>query len=428
MKTSIKKLPKSRIEILFEISVKEFQTFTERAILNLAQDIEIDGFRKGEAPKEILIEKIGQEKILNSALELAVKKSYFQEIFSKKIEAISQPEIEILSEISIDKGLTFKARFSILPEINLPDYQGIAARTRKKKIVVEENEIEDTLSFLQKSRAKFIFENRPAKKGDFVEIEFQSPQIESGLKRKDRFILGQGNFVLSFEEKLEGMAPGQEKEFSLKFPKDYFQKDLAGNLIGFKVRMNSVQKTELPEINDEFIKTIGKFESLTVLKESIAEGVKQEKEIQESQRIRQEILEKVVENSKMEIPEILIEEEKKKMIDGLKNFLAKKQKISFDDYLAKIKKTEKEILDSFSLEAEKKIKNFLILKEISKREKIEATEEETKKAVNEFLKIHPNIGRAEKELDPEKLKSYYESVIRNEKTLTFLESLTKQKV
>jgi len=438
MKTEIKKLPGSQIEILFEISAEEFQKFIEKAIFELAKDLEIEGFRKGQAPKEIIIQKIGQDKILASATQLAIEENYFRENFAQKFEVISQPKIEILSAPSFDGGLTFKAVFATLPEIKLPDYKKIASEIKRKEIFVEEKELEEALSFLQKSRAKFIFENRPAKRGDFVEIEFQSPKIEGGLKRKDNFILGEGHFVFGFENNLEGMMPGQEKEFSLQFPKEHPQKNLAGNTVNFKVKMSSVQRMELPQINDEFAKNLGKFENLIGLKENIKEGIKMEKENSESQRIRGEILEKIVRKMEGDIPEVLIETEKKRMLEDLKNFVSERLKLTLEDYLAKIQKTEKELLDSFSNEAEKKVKSALILKEISKREKIEVSEEEMKIAISEFLKNYLGPEKAKKALarqnfegqnlgglDLEKLKGYYEEVIRNEKALNFLEKLSQ---
>ena len=412
------------MEIWFEIPAEEFKIYNEKAISNLGEDLEIEGFRKGQAPKEIIIQKIGKEKILTSAVQLAIKENYFKEILTQKLEIISKPEIEILSEIDFGKGLSFRAVFAVVPEIELSDYRKIASEVKGKKIMIGEKEIDDTLSWLQKSRAKFIFENRAAKKGDFVEIEFQSPQIENNSKRKDNFILGQGHFVLGFEENLEGMVPGQEKEFSLKFPENYPQKNLAGSLVNFKMKMNSVQKMELPEINNEFAKSLGKFENLESFKKSIGEGIKIEKENQESQRIRGEILEKIGEKTKMEIPESLVETEKSRMLEDLKRLVSERLKISFEDYLNQIKKTEKELLESFTSEAERKIKHALILREISKREKISVSEEEIKIAVNEFLKNYPVTDKAQKELDSENLKSYYEEAIRNEKALKLLENYT----
>jgi trigger factor len=256
-----------------------------------------------------------------------------------------------------------------------------------------------------------------------VEIEFQSPQIETGSKKKDNFILGEGHFIPGFEENLEGMAPGQEKEFSLKFPENHPQNDLSGNFVNFKVKMSSVQKVELPETNDQFAKNLGKFENLNGLKENIKEGIKIEKENSESQRIQGEILEKITKETKIETPEVLIEAEKKRMLEDFKNLVSERFKISFEDYLTKVKKTEAELLKNFSTEAEKKIKYSLVLRGISKKEKIEVSEAEIKTAINEFLEKYPNIEKAGKEFDLEKLKSYYEEMIRNENTFKFLENL-----
>ncbi|MBZ9569908.1 trigger factor [Patescibacteria group bacterium] len=438
MKTSLKKLPKSQAEILFEISVEEFKGFIEKTISNLAKDLEIEGFRKDKAPKEIVIKKVGQEKILASAVQLAVRKNYLQTIsqLADEIEVISQPEIKILSEPTFDKGLIFKAQFSVMPEINLPDYKKIASETKRREVFVKEKEVEDALSWLQKSRAKFIFKNQPAEKKDFVEIEFSSPKIEGNLKRHDNFILGEGSFVKGFEENLEKMSAGQEKEFSLIFPENHFRKGLAGKKVHFKVKMKSVQTVIFPEINDQFAKSLGRFENLVALKENIKEGLKIEKENHESQRARQEILEKIAQKTKLEIPGILIEAEKKRMADSLKKLVSEKLKISFEDYLTKIKKTEKELLDTFFSESERKIKYSLVLRKISKIEKIEVSEEEIKTEINKILKNYSNIKKTEKdlarpnfaeqnlgELDSEKLKGYYKEAIQNEKTLKFLEGL-----
>lgn len=436
MKTEIKKLPKSKIEILFEIPAEEFDKFREKAVLNLGKDLEIEGFRKSKIPKEIVERKIGQEKILKETVKLAIKENYLRIILENRIEALGQPEIKILKlpaphRIYSGAGasgnpLILKAQVSVMPEVNLPagkGYKEIASEVKRNKISVEEKEVEDAISWLQKSRAKFTLKNQSAQIGDFVEIEFQSPQIEAGLKRKDGFILGQGHLIPGFEENLIGMVNGQEKEFSLKFPESHFQKDLAGNLINFKVKMNSVQKIELPEINDEWAKNLGRFENLASLKESVREGINLEKEREESQRVRQEILEKISQKAEIEIPEILIEEEKNKLLENLKKSVSEILKISFEDYLKKIKKSEEELRESFSEEAKRRIKNSLILREIARKEKIEVSEEEIKNEINRILKKYP-FEKA-KELDLGKLKLYIEGEIRNEKTLQRLESLAK---
>lgn len=436
MKTKIKKLPKSEIELEIEILPEEFNKFIEKATLNLASHLEIKGFRKGKLPKEIIEREISRERILEEAVQLAVKENYQKVILENGIEAISQPIIEILKipiwpqnkDIGMvsTNSLVFRAKFQVLPEINLPDYKKISSQIERNEILIKESEIEKVINWLQKSRAKFILKNGICQKGDFVEIEYSSPQIERGEMRRDKFILGQGHLIPGLEENLEGMRAGQEKEITLLFPKEHFQKDLAGKLVNFKIKMKGIQKVELPEINDHFAQGLGQFENLAKLKESIREGLKIEKEMAEKQRVRSEILEKVIKELDLELPEILIEFEKKRILEELKERISQTLGLTFKEYLNKINKTEEELLESFLPEAEKRIKISLTLMEIAKKEKIEILEEEVEDEINQILKKYPDIERAERELDLTNLKEYTKEVIRNRKTLDRLESFVKQ--
>lgn len=290
------------------------------------------------------------------------------------------------------------------------------------------------MKWFQKSRAKFIFKNGPAQIGDFIEIEYWMSQISAHSQnfgamgaQNEAFILGEGHFISGFEEKLIGMREGEEKEeIRLTVPEDYHLKNLAGKNIDLKVKMKSVQNVKLPEINDQFAKSLAQFENLAALKASIKEGLNLEKEEAESQRIRREILEKISKVTEFEIPEILIEKEQNMMMENFRQEVLKKLNIPFKDYLSKIKKTEKEIFDSFLIEAKKRVEKFLILREISKREKIEVLEEEARKRTNQILKVFSRAKETLKELDPERLKEYTKEVLRNEKTLAMLEGLTRK--
>lgn len=430
MKSTIKKIPKSQIEIEIEISPEEFDNYIEKATLDLGKNLEVKGFRKGNLPKEIIEEKLGKENILIEAADLAVKENYRKVVLENKIEAISEPQIDIL-KLALNNPFIFRAKISILPEVKLPDYKKIAFQVEKNKIFVEEKEVEDALGWLKKYKAKFTLKNGPAAIGDFVEIEYWSSQIAelnqggaAGLK--DAFVLGEGHFISGFEDALVGMRAGEEKkEVLLTLPENYHFKNLAGKKIGFRIKMISVQKMEFPEVNDQFAKSLGKFEDLDALKKNIKEGLSFEKEKAESQRVRNAILEKISRQVQLELPEILVAQELKRILEEFRHNVSESLKISFKDYLDQIKKTEKEITDSFLPEAQKRVKNFLILKEIGGREKINVSEEEVIDEINKILKTHPTVGNGDKELDLEKLKLYTEGAIRNEKIFGLLESFVK---
>ncbi len=433
MEVRIKNFPKCRAELKVEVPAEEFKNFFEKAILELSKDMEVKGFRKGKVPRDIVEKEIGQEKILVEAAELAIEDNYRKAILENKVEAISRPEIEI-QKLAPGNPFIFLAKVSVLPEIKLSDYKKIAAEIKKKEINPpaggEEKEVEDALKWLQKSRAKFTLKNQAAQKGDFVEIEYRSPQLnELGRQdnKKDAFILGEGHFLPGFEENLIGMKAGEEKEnIAITIPETYSVKNLAGKKIILKVKVKSVQNVEFPQVNDQFAKSLGKFEKLEDLKKNIKEGLISEKEQAESRRLREEILEKLSEKTESDLPDVLVKREQKQMLENLKKNVSEHLKVSFSDYLEKLKKSEKEILDSFLPRAEKNIKKLLILKEIGKREKIEVSGDEVSKEIEKILKQYANPEEARKSgLDPEGLEDYTKEAIKNEKIFQFLESFIK---
>ena len=429
MNYSVKKLEKSQIEVGFELSVEEFEEYIQKALLHLKEHVKIDGFRKGNVPKEMVEKEVGQENLLMEAGDLAVKKSYAKFVTENKLEPIGEPEVQI---VKIAKGnpLLFKVKVSVLPDIELPNYKKIASQVKSSNILVDQKEIEEALRYLQKSRAKFSQEDRPAEAKDFVEIEYQNKDINGGKEIKDKFILGEGGFLKDFEDNIIGMKAGQEKEFISKFPENTPNKNLAGKDSNFKVKMISVQKMELPEINDEFAKALGVFDGLVSLKENLKEGITMEKNEEERQRKRGEMVSKITEKVKFDLPEKMVEYEQARLFEDLKNQIAKNFKMPFEDYLSSIKKTEEEIKASFTLEAEKRIKNFLVLRQIGKVENIEVSEKELEEEMNKALKKYSiPTGRQAKDqlekIDINELKDYNKGAIFNEKVFQFLENASQ---
>ncbi len=447
MKTEIKKLPKSQLEITFELTTEEFQKHFDEAISRLQNQIKIDGFRPGQVPQKIFEEKVGKENILLEAGDLAIQESYYKCLSENNLEPIGKPEIQIL-KIAYGNPFLFKIRVAILPQIDLPNYKQIASQIKKKLISVTEEEINDTLFYLRNSRAKFFPLDRAAEKKDFITIEYKSPDINMGKKIKDEFILGEGGFIRGFEDNLIGLKAGEEKSFSLKFPssfakfneknkeeienekislgperdKNFLRKNLAGKEVSFTVKMISIQKVELPEINDDFAKSLGKFDNLTSLKNSIKDGIMLEKEAQEKYRRREEVLERISEETKFELPQILIDSEKERLFASFSERINNDFKISLQDYLLSTNQDEARFRESFNKEAEKRVRAFLILREIGKRENILVGEEEVENGANEIIKNYS--PETAKKIDINSLKEYTKELIYNEKVLQFLEKLS----
>lgn len=411
MQTKINKISESQIEIDFELSSDEFKEFEKKAISEIKKDFEIDGFRKGKAPEDFILKNIGKEKIVSEAANIAIQESFTKFVLENTFEIISKPEATIV-KIAEGNPFQFKIKVSIIPNIELPDYKEIAKKVERKKIEVLDSEIEEALKWAQKSRAKFSLKDSSSEKGDFIEIEYSTP--ESGEKKyNDAFILGDGHFLAGFENDLIGMKNGEEKK-GLK------AKTKEGKETTADVKVIAVKKLDIPELNDDFVKSLGNFQGIEDLKKNIRDGLKLEKENAEKQRIRNKIVEKIALDTKIEIPEELKEREKEVIKKDLQKRVKETLNIEFEEYLTKINKTENEINQSVLQEAERKIKSILILREISKKENLEISDEELEEEVNHFLSHYHN--KEEIGLTPEELKERIKESLMYEKTFKVLEN------
>lgn len=419
MKIDKKDLGKSQIEITFELTSEEFIEHYGHALEHLKHHVKVDGFREGKAPVAMVEEKIKPEALLMEAGDHAVRHVYFDYIKENNLEPVGDPEVQI---VKIAKGseFIFKAKISLLPEIDeLPDYKAIAKAVKGNDISVDEKEIEDTLNYLQKTRAKFSAKKEAAEKRDFVDLIYQSKDLQNNKEFEDKFILGDAGFMKGFEDNIVGMKEGEEKTFKILVDKDFTQKDLAGKEMEFHVKLKSVEKMELPEINDEFAKELGAFDGLVALKESMKAGITQEKKEAEKQRRRGEILEKITEKTKVEIPAVMIDYEAGNLLEDLKSRVSQNMKLTFDQYLATVKQTEEQLKESFKKEAEKRIKGFLVLKNLGKKENIEISEKEIDEELEKATKNYSKDDLAK--IDINQFREYTKGVLFNEKVFKILE-------
>jgi len=433
MKVEIKKQEKTKVEIEFECEWPEFQDYYNKSLVKMSQGLVLDGFRPGKAPLDIAEKKIGQAKILEDAAEMLLQKNYPKLLQENNIEVIGQPQVEILK---LAKGNDFacKLKAEILPEINLPDYKKIASSVEKQEVKVDDEDIEKVLTQIARMNATFEDLAGSAQKGDLAQIEYQSPQVEDNKQYEDRFFLGDGHFTAGFEENIEGMKQGEEKEFNIVFPDDYFQKQLAGEKVDFKVKLVKAQKAIFPVMNDEFVKRLGNFDSVDNLKKNIKDGLSQEKALETSQKARTEILSKIVEKTQMEAPALLVEKEKEKIRHEIEHEVGEKLQtrggeqgriISFDEYIKENFGGPEKFEEFLTKNAENQAKGFLILQEIGKQEKIKVEEVEVDLAAAEFLRQYDNDKVVENKFDPIALRSYYKGVVYNEKVFQVLESFVK---
>ncbi|MBU2236127.1 trigger factor, partial [Patescibacteria group bacterium] len=279
---------------------------------------------------------------------------------------------------------------------------------------------------LRKMRSKEALVNREVQKGDKAEVDIEVFQnkvpIEGGQGKNQAIIIGEGNFIPGFEDKLIGMKKGEEKEFELKFPKEYFQKSLAGKPAEFKIKLNSVFKIEMPEANDEFAKSFGTFKTMKDLEDQISKNLEEEANNKERQRVELEMLESIANKSKFgEFPDDLEASEIDKMIHELKHDF-EKQGLKYEDYLQSIKKSEEELRKSFEPRAEKRVKTALLIRKIAETENIKATDDEIKIEIEKSKQTYQQQGNEEmiKQLETPDYRSFVKNVMVNQKVIDML--------
>lgn len=423
MKIEIKTLAGSQKEIYTEVPQNEMEKYIEKATNEISKANAFDGFRKGKAPKNIVVHNIGMEKIFAEAVQKAMDDAYQKAVKDNRLIPIGHPQASI-KKAAPGNELVFTLTMAILPDVKLGDYKKVKGKAVSKK--TENADVDNELKTLQKKRAKYITKNEAASIGDRVEVDFESrlngAKLEGGESKNHPVLIGNGMFVPGFEENLIGMKQGEEKEFSLVFPKEYYKKDLAEKNVNFKVAMKIVQKVELPELNDDFAKSIGKFADLENLKRSIKEGIDMEANLKAKEENRKELLKQIVNTSATEIPEILVEAEKDNMVHDLENNVTH-MGMDFDMYLKNVNTTIDKLKSEWTSQAKDKVKANLVISEIAKCEKISASDEEIEIKMNETLKYYPNEDEIRKKIDLDKFKNYIAGTIINEKVFQVLEKI-----
>ena len=391
-----------------------------------AKYFNIPGFRKGKAPMQLVERQYGSAIFYEDAFNELVPDIYDEAIKENKIEAVSRPNIDIV-QMEKGKELIFIATVETKPEVELGKYKGI--EIKKIEYNTTDKDIEHELGHMAERNSRLVsIEDRPVEKGDITTIDFvgsiDGVEFEGGKAENHELEIGSNTFIPGFEDQIIGMRIDEEKDIKVKFPEDYFSKDLARKDAVFKVTLHEIKKKELPKIDDEFAKDVSEFDTLEELKNSIKEKLDTENTEKAKYETEEEAIKVVCDNTKLDIPNGMIELEIDNMVKDMENRLSY-QGLNLNQYLQIMGKTEKEIRDSFKEQAERNIKSRLVLEAIVKAEKIEVTPEEVDDKIKEMAKQY---GRKEEELlANEQLKEYIEGNLKTEKAIDFIVKNAKKK-
>ncbi|MCF7836463.1 trigger factor [Candidatus Gracilibacteria bacterium] len=390
MLTVVKNLPKSEVEVEIEVDSKILENARKEAILRFQREVKIEGFREGKVPDEKIVAKVGEKNITLEANDIAIKLSYAEAVKKENLKVVSYPKIKILSA----EPLKFTATVAVLPEVEVGDWRKI--KLKKDELKVEPKEIEAVIKDILKGNATATeVKDRAAQKGDRVEIDFAGTTgdgvpLDGAASKNHPLLLGEGNFIPGFEEGVEGMSVGEEKEHPVKFPDDYHAKHLAGKEVKFKIKLHKIEELSEPKLDDDFAKKVsgGQKEKWADVEKDIAKHLESQKEIQARQKLEADLVGKLLKIGKVELPEVLIEEEVEWMLKDLKNRLASGG-MEWPKYLEAVKKTEEEIQKEMRVEGEKRVKVRLILDKLVETEKVVVEETEVVAAIEKEASRHP---------------------------------------
>jgi trigger factor len=420
MNSTVKKINGNQAELTVELGKEELDSYVKKTEELIGKELEIDGFRKGKVPPEQVRKHVDSKKILEEAMELSLKDSMDKAVKEQGYDVITVTDLKIKENTPVK--LLYTVVLTLFPDVKLSDLNFHIA---KHPIKVEEKEILAALEEIRASRAVLTDKDGFAEKGDKVEIDFEVKSegkiIEGGVSKNHPLVLGNNTFIPGFEDQLIGMIKDEAKEFSLNAPKDYFHKEIAGKKLDFNVKMVDIKKVKMPELTDEFVKSLGSFENMEKLKESIRTGITEEKKLKERQKERIEILETIISKSDINVPEPMIEQQLQGMISDFDGELhANGMELSM--YLAHLNKTQDDLKKEWRANAEKQVKIALILHKLAKEKNLTVTDEELKVPMNEAIQAMVLRGQIkEGGLEVERVKADISNRLLNEKVLTLLE-------
>ena len=420
MSIKVEKTDKTNeLKLTFTIEAEKFDEGMKKVYTKTAKYFNIPGFRKGKAPMSLIEKTYGPSIFYEDTFNEIVPEIYEAELKENNIEAVSRPDIQI-TQMEKGKDLIFTAIVQTKPEVKVGKYKGI--ELEKVDTLVTAADVNKELERMAEKNARLVsVEDRAVKSKDTAVIDFEGfvngVAFEGGKAEKHELEIGSNTFIPGFEDQVIGMKINEEKDINVKFPDEYFSKDLAGKDATFKVKLHEIKVKELPKIDDEFAKDVSEFDTLKDLKSSIKQKIIDEKNNSAKYALEDAAIKTVCDNTEIDIPSGMIETEIDNILKDIDGRLAY-QGLNLSQYLKMINKSEDDMRKEYEEQAATSVKSRLVLEAIIKAEKIEATDAEIEEKVKEMA---TSYGRSEEELmKNDNLKDYLKNNIATEKAIKFV--------
>lgn len=369
----------NKYELEIEISAEDFEAAIEKAYLKTRKNIAMPGFRKGKAPRKLIEKEYGEQVFFEDAVNLLYAPVVNGAVEESGLELVTRPEVEV-TEISKENGVKLKATCITKPEVEVKDYKGIEV----EKVVnpVTDEDINKQLDALREKNVTVeTVDDRAAENGDDVVIDFEGFKddvaFEGGKAEDFTLSLGSGQFIPGFEDQIVGHNAGEDFDINVTFPDEYQVKELAGAPAVFKIKLKSISKKVMPELDDDMVKDSTEFDTVDEYKADVKKKLEEANEKHADSEVEAKIFDKVIENMTAEIPQVMFDNRVNEMISELEQRLAP-QGISLDLYMQYTGQTIDTVKKAYAEQAEKQVKLRLALEKIAKLENIEVTEDELK--------------------------------------------------
>ena len=369
----------NKYELEIEISAEDFEAAIEKAYLKARKNIAMPGFRKGKAPRKLIEKEYGEQVFFEDAVNLLYAPGVNGAVEESGLELVTRPEVEV-TEISKENGVKLKATCITKPEVEVKDYKGIEV----EKVVnpVTDEDINKQLDALREKNVTVeTVDDRAAENGDDVVIDFEGFKddvaFEGGKAEDFTLSLGSGQFIPGFEDQIVGHNAGEDFDINVTFPDEYQVKELAGAPAVFKIKLKSISKKVMPELDDDMVKDSTEFDTVDEYKADVKKKLEEANEKHADSEVEAKIFDKVIENMTAEIPQVMFDNRVNEMISELEQRLAP-QGISLDLYMQYTGQTIDTVKKAYAEQAEKQVKLRLALEKIAKLENIEVTEDELK--------------------------------------------------
>lgn len=406
MSLQIEKLEKNMAKLTIEASAEDFEAAIQKAYNKNKGKINIPGFRKGKAPRQVIERMYGKEVFYEDAANELIPDAYAKAVDECTEEIVSQPKIDVV-QLEAGKPFIFTATVALKPEVTLGKYKGV--KVSKQNREVTEADIDAELNRQREENSRTItIENRPVQTGDTAVIDFEGfvdgVAFDGGKGENYSLEIGSHSFIDTFEDQLIGKNTGDEVEVNVTFPEDYQASELAGKPALFKVKINEIKEKELPELDDEFAAEVSEYDTLAEYKEDIKRELTQKKEKAAKDAIESEVIEAIVADSKMDIPDAMVATQQRQIVDDFAQRM-QMQGISMEQYFQFTGANYQMLIDQAKDQALKRIQSRLVLEAVVAAEGMTATEEEYEAEIKrmadayqmEVDKIKEIIGKSEEE-------------------------------